>query len=104
MFSVSISRWISRYRGPTGAGTLNQGGLRPRCGWTPGPRMVRTSAMPPGLALDRVALGGVAFGCVALTTQGYRSALLALRCDMASPTHHAFPVTIGSCRRLGLKR
>ena len=37
--------------------------------------------MPPGLALDRVALGGVAFDRVALTTQGYRSALLALEAN-----------------------
>src|SRR5947209_19999301 len=55
-FSALIRLCSSRYLGPPGAGTLNQGGLRPRCGWTSGPSTVRTSAIPPGLALDLVAL------------------------------------------------
>src|SRR5438067_981751 len=53
-FSAVIRRFSSRYLGPPGAGTLNHGGLRARSGWTSGPRMFRTFAMPPGLALDLV--------------------------------------------------
>src|SRR5947209_13549495 len=46
----------SRYFGPPGAGTLNQGGLRPRCGWVASVcRTLRTSRMPPGFERPRVA-------------------------------------------------
>src|ERR1700756_4211236 len=55
-FSASIRRLSWRHLGPPGAGTLNHGGLRARNAWTSGPRTVRTFALPPGLALERVAI------------------------------------------------
>src|SRR5215210_828062 len=51
--SSRISSVSSRYFGPPGGGTLNQGGLRPRNGCTSSPSTVRTS-IPPGLARERV--------------------------------------------------
>src|SRR5690349_19594405 len=55
-FSDLMRLFSSRYLGPPGAGTLNHGGLRERNGCTSGPSTSSTSAIPPGLALDRVAM------------------------------------------------
>src|ERR1700752_1351157 len=84
--SDSIRSLSSRYLCPPGAGTLNHGGFRDLWGRTsspPTPSTVRTSAIPPGLARERVDTG------------------LRLLRSFRAPTRHTFSCTLRAMPRAG---